>query len=69
MGFENKGEKVTMSAALSMMDVILKKVYENNNNKKLFVDQFLFYDNTQGFEQNAQIQSNQVDQYLHTCSP
>lgn len=68
MGFENKGEKVTMSAALSMMDVILKKVYENNNNKKLFVDQFLFYDNTQGFEQNAQIQSNQVDQYLHNCS-
>lgn len=68
MGFENKGEKLTVSAAVSMMDVILKKVYENNNNKKLFVDQFLFYDNTQGFEHNAQIQSNQVNQYLHNCS-
>lgn len=69
MGFVNKGELVTWDEALSMTDTILDNVSQNTNGKLLFVEQFLFYDNTQGFSHNAQIKYDQIDDYINNCAP
>ena len=67
MGFENKGEKVHWDEALHMTANILNKVSRSAQYKKLFIDQFLFYDNTQEFSYNAQIVNDEIDDYLLNC--
>lgn len=64
MGFENKGERVSWNVALDMTKNILNKVASGAEYKKLFIDQFLFYDNTAKFSYNAQIEESQVGEYL-----
>lgn len=68
MGFQNQGEEVTWQDALEMTNNILNKVSTNTKNKKLFVDQFLFYDNTRAFSHNAKIFKDEIDDYLLNCS-
>lgn len=67
MGFENNGEKVTWEEALFKTDYMLNSVYRNSG-KKIFIDQFLFYDNTQGFEHNASLIDADRDDYLINCA-
>lgn len=68
MGFENVGEQVTWDEALQMTGNVLNKVGQSTDYKKVFIDQFLFYDNTQEFSYNAQIINDQIDDYLLNCS-
>ena len=64
MGMVNNGEKVTWKNALSKTDEILEKVKQGTEGKKIFIDQFLYYDNTQVFSRNAQLIEEQIDDYL-----
>ncbi len=63
MGMVNNGEKVPWKKALSKTDEILEKVIQGGG-KKVFIDQFLYYDNTQVFSLNAQLIEDQIDDYL-----
>lgn len=65
MGFENVGERVSASEALQHTDYILSNLLCNNGGKPVFVEQFLFNDNTPQFYYNAQIRSDEVDDYLN----
>lgn len=64
MGFENKGERVTWEEAKNMFSYTLDRVNNETNNKPIFIDQFLFADNTPGFEHNAQIKEDEVGKFL-----
>lgn len=68
MGFENVGEKVTYEEAMMKTEYILSELKKNNGGKAVYVEQFLFKDNTVGFSHNAQIIEEQVDEYLENIS-
>lgn len=67
MGFENKGERIDWPTALKMTGNILSKISREAGYKKLFIDQFLFFDNTQKFQHNARIKEDQIADYLLNC--
>ncbi len=64
IGMVNNGEKVTWRKALSKTGDILEKVKQGAAGKKIFIDQFLYYDNTQSYSHNAQLIEDQIDDYL-----
>lgn len=63
MGFANQGERVSAAEAARMTDQILESVREQAG-KPLFLEQFLFVDNTPGFEKNAQVKEAELPAYL-----
>lgn len=64
MGFANQGERVSYEEAMAMTDTILDGLLEKNQGKDVYIDQFLYADNTPGYENNAQIKADQIDDYL-----
>ena len=55
MGFESNGQELSAAQALAGTGQNLDRLSAANGGKKLYVDQFLFTDNTPGFEQNAKL--------------
>ena len=68
MGFENKGERVSAEEALQHTEYILGNLLDLNQEKPVYVEQFLFYDNTPKFSYNAQIKSEDIGKYLEQVS-
>ena len=64
MGMKNKGESVSARRALKLTGDFLYKIEQKIMPKKLYLDQFLFYDNTQGMEHNAQLKREEIMNYL-----
>ena len=64
MGFENNGEKVTAAQALSNAASYFDRLFQSSQQKKIYIDQFLFTDNTPGFEHNAQLLETEKAAYL-----
>lgn len=63
-GAENRGERLTWQEALQLTRSILVGIKKEIGNRDLFVDQYLYSDNTPGMENNAQIYPNELDEYL-----
>lgn len=68
MGCENKGERITAGDALEHTNYILSNLLSLNQGKPVFVEQFLFMDNTPKFSYNAQIIEDEIDDYLESVS-
>lgn len=64
MGFENNGERVTYTEALEKTKYILEQLKLNNAGKDVYIDQFIFADNTPKFKNNAQIKDEDMNLYL-----
>ena len=64
MGFENVGERVSALEAIRHTDYILGNLNSHIDGKPVYVEQFLFSDNTPQFSYNAQIIDDEVDDYL-----
>lgn len=64
MGFENKGDFVHANQAINMTESILRKYDNASYSKPLFIDQFLFYDDTPKFSYNTRIYDNEINKYL-----
>lgn len=64
IGFDNNGQKVTWEEANEKTGNILEKVKRGAGDKKIFIDQFLYYDNTQAYSHNVQLIDDQIDDYL-----
>lgn len=64
MGFENKGERVTYQEALEKTKYILENFKTEVGGKAVYIDQFIFADNTPKFAQNAQINEGEIGEYL-----
>ncbi len=64
MGFENIGERVGYQVAAEKTAYILEQVNLQNNGKPVYIEQFLFADNTPEFDHNAQIKEAELNDYL-----
>ena len=69
MGFINEHERVTAEEALDKIPVFLNRLHVYSGGKPIYVDQFLFTDNTVGFEHNAQLRDDQKALYLEGVVP
>lgn len=69
MGFLNEYERITAEEALEKAPVFLNRLHVYSGGKPVYVDQFLFTDNTVGFEHNAQLQDDQKALYLEGMAP
>lgn len=69
MGFLNEHERVTAEEALEKVPVFLNRLHVYSGGKPIYIDQFLFTDNTVGFEYNAQLRDDQKALYLEGIVP
>lgn len=68
MGFENNGERVSYTEAMEKTEYILKQLKLQNGNKPVYIEQFIFADNTPKFVNNAQIKEEELNDYLGNVS-
>lgn len=68
MGFENIGERVSYREAMKKTEYILQQFKLQNGNKPVYIDQFIFADNTPKFKNNAQIKEEELNLYLNNIS-
>ncbi len=64
MGAKNNYDYQTANKTLSLMNYTLYHVKNYTGDTKIFVDQFIWYDNTQGFEGNTKIYDNEIGSFL-----
>lgn len=64
IGHLNQGERLEAAEALAMSEQMLDQVLQATEGKLLYIEQFLYMDNTPGFEHNAQVKDDQVDDYI-----
>jgi len=68
MGHINQGERLDAAEALVTTGQMLDHVLQYTEGKKLYIEQFLYMDNTPGFEHNAQLKEDQLDDYIVACA-
>lgn len=68
MGFENVGERVSYKEALEKTEYTLQQFKLNSANKPVYIDQFIFADNTPEFKNNAQIKEDELNDYLENVT-
>ncbi len=68
MGFENHGERVTASETLERTSGILGGLSREISEKPVYIEQFLFMDNTPLLTQNAQLLEEEVPVYLESAA-
>ena len=64
IGHINQGERLEAEEALAMSREMLDQVLLSTEGKKLYIEQFLYMDNTPGFEHNAQVKEDEVADYI-----
>lgn len=69
MGFMNEHERVTAAEALEKVPVFLNRLHVYSGGKPVYLDQFLFTDNTVGYEHNAQLRDDEKALYLEGVAP
>lgn len=69
MGFMNEYERVTAEEALEKVPVFLNRLHVYSGGKPVYLDQFLFTDNTVGYEHNAQLRDDEKALYLEGVAP
>lgn len=69
MGQANNFERITAQTALDAMRGHLANIYAIGGGKKLYIEQLLYMDTTAEFSHNAQIQDDQVDDYIMNLAP
>lgn len=61
---QQAGVRTTADEALTMMDQMLAFTSQCSGGKPLYIDQFLYMDNTPGFEHNSQLEEGQISEFL-----
>lgn len=69
MGQANRYERISAQEALIMAPMFLGNVLNHNGGKPVYIDQFLFTDNTPGFSHNAQLLDGEKPVYLEMVRP
>lgn len=69
MGQKNQGDEVSAIEAIYASTIYMAYVHTHAGGKKLYLEQFLFTDNTPGFEQNTRVRLDQLDEYLRGMEP
>lgn len=64
IGHLNEGERLEAAEAAAKSEEMLDNVLAHTDGKLLYIEQFLYMDNTPGFEHNAQVKDDQLPEYL-----
>ncbi|MCI8401498.1 MAG: hypothetical protein HFI38_05295 [Lachnospiraceae bacterium] len=64
IGHINEGERLEAGEAAAKSQEMLDEVLRSTDGKLLYIEQFLYMDNTPGFEHNAQVKEDQVADYI-----
>ena len=67
-GARNEGERLSGEEAIRLTRNMFDLISASNEGKPLFINQFLFYDNTEGYESNAQLIEEEIDDYLQLAT-
>ena len=68
-GAQNKGELLSAKESLANFEYFLKTVTNSNQSNNHVIEQFNFTDNTPYFPNNAEINSNEIDEFLLDTVP
>ena len=69
MGFLNEHERVTAEEVLEKLPVFMNRLHVYSGGKPVYIDQFLFTENTVGYEHNAQLMDDQKALFLEKAAP
>lgn len=69
MGMQAGNDHMSAAQVLPQTAATLDWVTQYNGGKPLYIDQFLFTDNTPGFEENPKLDEAQMPIYLTQCAP
>lgn len=69
MGFINENERITAAEAVEKAPIFFNRLNVYSGGKPAYIDQFLFTDNTIGFEHNAQLRDDEKSLYLESMAP
>ncbi len=69
MGFVNENERISAEEALEKAPILFNRLRVYSGGKPAYIDQFLFTDNTIGYEHNAQLRDDQKGLYLEGIAP
>ncbi|MCJ8012683.1 glycoside hydrolase family 5 protein [Paenibacillus sp. KQZ6P-2] len=64
MGAENNSNEEPSDKVLNRFDYILNNTKQNAGDNKIFIDQFLYFDNTPAFSHNTKIKSNELSNFI-----
>jgi hypothetical protein len=64
MGAKNEGDEESASKSLERQESLFSDVKNLSNGKKVFVDQFLYYDNTPAFLHNTKIKPGELNNFI-----
>lgn len=64
MGAMNNNNEESASKSLKRQELLFKDVKTSSGGNKVFVDQFLYYDNTPNFISNTKIKSNELNDFI-----
>lgn len=68
MGALNEGDETSASEALKRQEILFADIKSFSNNKKIFVDQFLYTDNTPEFARNTKVKRDELDDFIRGAS-
>lgn len=69
-GALNRGDEIPAKRALELFAFNFKKIKEQGSVKKVFIDQFNFFDNTPAFTHNTKIGPDELNKFIvHSASP
>lgn len=63
-GTANDGSQMLFDEAIEYLDRWLKNILANNGQTPIFMEQFLFTDNTPGYEGGTEIREDELEKYL-----
>ncbi len=69
MGMQAGNDHMSADQVLPQTKAVFDWVSQYNGGKPLYIDQFLFTDNTPGFEENPKLDEAQMPVYLTRCAP
>ncbi|MBK1693923.1 hypothetical protein CKO09_04105 [Chromatium weissei] len=67
-GAENIGEQLSATRSNELLTALLRETQEFSGQRAIFIDQFNVIDNTLGYEHNAILAPNALDEFLNTTT-
>lgn len=64
MGATNLGDEESAKTSLERQEFLFADVKNNSNGNKIFVDQYLYYDNTPNFTLNTKVKAEELDEFI-----
>ncbi|MGD0487391.1 MAG: hypothetical protein ABSB94_09375 [Syntrophorhabdales bacterium] len=69
MNAQNRGDEISAGEALGNMKNVLEKIRARTAANRIFIDQFIYFDNTPAFALNSRVKRAELDKFLAGAAP